>query len=213
MNEHATTTTGIRSWAFDDEMTSPFALPRGFVGRLAGAVMGYTNASEQRDAAQFLAVRPGERVIEIGYGPGTLVKMLAAAGAAEVGGVDPSPEMQAMARRRARRAKARADLRVGTADAIDFEDARFDAAVSVNNVLMWTDLGAALDEIRRVLRPGGRVVIAWHGGRAPTRIGRTLVPGPEILDRIEQAVQDRFDTAERRELQRLTAFSGTRSSG
>jgi hypothetical protein len=53
----------------------------------------------------------------------------------------------------------------------------------------------------------------WHGGRAPTRIGRTLVPEPEILDRIEQAVRDRFDAAERRELQRLTAFSGTRSPG
>jgi SAM-dependent methyltransferase len=198
------------SWAFGTPMTSPFAVPRGFAGWLAGAILAITNDAEQRDAAALAAVRPGERVLEIGYGPGQLTGMLLAAGAAEVAGVDPSPEMQRMATRRTKKAGGRADLRVGTADRTGFPDGRFDIVVSVNTIVMWPDLGAGLDEICRVLCPGGRAVIAWHGGRNPTRMARHLVLGEEVLARIEVALHERFDDVQRHELRLLTAFTGTR---
>ena len=59
------------SWAFDKPVDgNPFARPRGLAGRLAGLVMAMTNHGEQLQAAELLAIKPGERVIEIGTGRG-----------------------------------------------------------------------------------------------------------------------------------------------
>ena len=77
-----------RSWAADRPVTSPFAKPRGLRGRLAGRFMLWTN--KQDDMLTVLDVRPGDRVLEVGYGPGGLVRLLAGrTDAAAVQGVDP----------------------------------------------------------------------------------------------------------------------------
>ena len=61
----------LTSWAFDRPLDgNPFARPHGPVGRLAGLIMAMTNRAQQRETAELLAVRPGERVIEIGTGRG-----------------------------------------------------------------------------------------------------------------------------------------------
>jgi hypothetical protein len=59
-----------RSWAVDRPVTSPFALPSGVRGRLAGWIMLLTN--KQEEVLTLLDVRPGDRVLEVGYGPGGL---------------------------------------------------------------------------------------------------------------------------------------------
>src|SRR5918996_155762 len=103
------------SWATDRPMTSPFARPRGWRGRLAGRFMLWTN--RQADLIDILDVRPGHRVLEVGYGPGGLIRLLLTrTEAASVVGVDPSPEMRELAGRETRRANPRADLRLGTAE-------------------------------------------------------------------------------------------------
>jgi SAM-dependent methyltransferase len=192
------------SWVTKQPLESPFALPYGLRGRLAGRFMLWSN--RQDELLPVLDVRPGEHVLEVGYGPGGLIRLLNRTTAGRISGVDPSPDMRAMARRHA----GDADLRLGSADDTGFPDDGFDCVVSVNNVALWPDLGTALDELRRVTRPSGRLVIAWHGGTAPSFIGRRLRLPEEILDRVRDALHDRFAEVARRELTRLTIFTAAR---
>jgi SAM-dependent methyltransferase len=199
-----------RSWLLDRPLTG-FALPRGRLGSLLGRVMARLSRAEQREAFELLGVRPGERIMEAGYGPGVLVALLLDAGAT-VAGADPSPQMCALARCRNHAAvtEGRADLRVGTAERTGLSDAAFDAAVSVNNVPMWSDLAAGMRELRRVVRPGGRVLIIWHGGSRPEWAARRMTLGEEVLARILASMRATFGSAELHHGTRVVAFRATR---
>jgi SAM-dependent methyltransferase len=104
-------------------------------------------------------VPPSGKVLDVGTGPGTL-SLLAAAAGAQVTAVDFAPEMVARARRRAEAAKLDVDLRVGDATQLDVPDARFDAAYAMFVLMFVPDRPAAFRELARVLRPGGRALVA-----------------------------------------------------
>ncbi|RFS81264.1 class I SAM-dependent methyltransferase [Actinomadura spongiicola] len=190
-------------WTSERGTRSPFAVPRGLRGRIAGRLMLRMN--RQDEVAELLDVRPGQAVLEIGYGPGGMIRRLTRT-AGRVSGVDPSPEMRDMARKQA----PDADLRLGTADDTGFGDAEFDRVVTVNTVGLWPALDAGLDELCRVTRPGGRVVIAWHGGGRPQRGTRRFRLPDDQLRRIEDGLRRRFSDVTRHELSDLTAFAARR---
>jgi SAM-dependent methyltransferase len=102
-------------------------------------------------------------------------------------------------------------LDLGTADRTGLPDASVDRVVSVNNVAIWPDLAAAVDELHRVVRQGGLVTIAWHGGTTPSRIARSLRLPEDELGRIEQLLRDRFADVSRRQLASLDVFKAVRS--
>jgi SAM-dependent methyltransferase len=196
----------------DPSTNNPFAHPSGWVGRMAGRFMLWTN--KQDDVVDVLAVQPGHDVLEIGYGPGGLIRLLAErSDAASIRGVDPSPEMRDQASRHNRNAvcTGRVALDLGTADRTGLADARVDRVVSVNNVAIWPDLEAAVDELHRVLRPGGILVIAWHGGTSPSRIARSLRLSEGELGHIEHVLRDRFGEVSRKQLASLDVFTAVRS--
>lgn len=185
-------------------------MPRGLLGRLAGRFMLWTN--RQADVLTILDVRPGEKVLEIGYGPGGLVRLLAeGTGASLIQGVDPSPAMRNLATKHHRAAShaGRIDLRIGTADDTGLAGQGVDRVVSVNNVAIWPDLEAGLDELHRVVRPAGTVVIAWHGGSSPSRIAQRLRLPADKLARIENSLAERFTTVTRHQLPSLDVFAAT----
>jgi ubiquinone/menaquinone biosynthesis C-methylase UbiE len=163
--------------------------------------------NRQDEVAALLDVRPGEDVLEVGYGPGALTRRLARAATGRLCGVDPSPQMRRMALKHA----PRADLRLGTADDTGFGDAEFDCVVSVNNIGIWPSLEAGLDELHRVTRPGGRVVIAWHGGRGSSRLARRLAMTDAQLDSVERELGRRFAAVRRQDLSDLTTFTACRT--
>jgi trans-aconitate methyltransferase len=102
-----------------------------------------------------LAAQPGERILDLGCGDGTLTEQIKAAGASVVG-IDSSPEMIAGAARRG------LDARLIDATALRF-DAEFDA-VFTNAVLHWiADADAVLAGVARALKPGGRFVGEFGG--------------------------------------------------
>jgi len=114
-----------------------------FVSELAGPVL------------DLLAPRPGERMLDLGCGEGTIASALIDRGCAVVA-VDSSPEQVAAASRRG------VDARVADATALDFERA-FDAVFS-NAVLHWVrPPEAAVAGIARALKPGGRFVAEFGG--------------------------------------------------
>jgi SAM-dependent methyltransferase len=197
----------LTPWTADKPARSPFALPRGRPGRLAGRLK--LLLSRQQEVACLLDVQDGAHILEIGYGPGALIGLLRQTPAGRVCGVDPSPQMRDLAQRR----NPGADLRIGTAARTGFGDGAFDRVVSVNTVALWPDLRAGLKELNRVTRPGGRVLIAWHGGQRPSLIARRLALPEDVLCRIEQETGVLFTGTTRHELAALTAFTATRPPG
>lgn len=192
------------SWLVDRPLRGP-ALPSGRLARLWGWLL-LLNQTEQREVLGFAGVRPDQQVLEVGYGPGALAELVQKRGAT-VSGVDPSPEMAAMATRRARGA----DMRVGTAEATGMPDAAFDVVLSVNNVPMWSDLHAGFAELHRVLRPGGRLIVSWHGGSKVGRTARKLTLPPAVLDQILDAMREAFGDGERHTLEHVEVFSALRA--
>jgi ubiquinone/menaquinone biosynthesis C-methylase UbiE len=169
--------------------------------------------SRQDEVLALLDVRPGDRVLEVGYGPGAMIRLLVEqTRAATICGVDLSPSMREAAAKYNRRAveAGRVDLRVGAADATGFDAASFDRVVSVNNVALWPDLDAGLDELRRVARPGAVVLVAWHGGRATSRVARSLALPEDKLERIRAALAARFTEVTRHELTNQVVFRAVR---
>jgi ubiquinone/menaquinone biosynthesis C-methylase UbiE len=139
-----------------------------------------------RDA---LAAAPGERILDVGCGPGfyteELLPVVGDAGA--IVGIDSSPSMLAVA---ASRVAGHANVTFHEADAtlLPVEDGYFDAAFSVQVIEYVADADRALAEIYRALRPGGRAVVwdvdwatvSWHSADAE-RMDRALDAWAEHL--------------------------------
>lgn len=126
------------------------------------------------DLAQILA---GSTVLEVGCGTGD-VALLAKTRAGQQGavyGIDPAPEMIAVAREKAARQGRRVDFQIGVIEALAFPDASFDVVLSS---MMMHHLPAELKprglaEIARVLKPGGRLLIV-DMKRPSTHVGHVL---------------------------------------
>ena len=113
---------------------------------------------EQRRATRaILALKPGEHVLDVGSGPGFLADEMAQEVGADgrVAGVDPSESMLALAKRQT----AAAEFQSGDALSLPFADETFDVVVSTQVLEYVEDVAAALAEARRVLRPGGRLLV------------------------------------------------------
>src|SRR5262249_4160088 len=107
-----------------------------------------------------LAASPGDRVLDVGCGPGfycaELVQEVGADGA--IVGVDASPQMLSLAKRRCED-HSNVALHHADATSLPVGDASFDAAVCVQVLEYVVDVAAGLAELHRVLRPGRRVVV------------------------------------------------------
>jgi arsenite methyltransferase len=107
-----------------------------------------------------LAAGPGERILDVGCGPGLLVERIAASVGedGEARGVDLSATMIALARARCSGSRW-VGFEPADATALPFEDGRFDAVACTQVLEYVPDVGRALDELKRVLRPGGRALL------------------------------------------------------
>lgn len=127
-------------------------------------------------------IAPGDDVLDIGCGTGTL----AIAAAKRVGpdgtvqGVDPSVALLARAEKKARRAGVDVAFHTGTGDRLPFDDASFDVVLStlVFHHLPGPVVHATFGEIRRVLRPGGRLLVVDIGGAQDPH--RRTMHGPNV---------------------------------
>ncbi|WP_235850926.1 class I SAM-dependent methyltransferase [Paraburkholderia piptadeniae] len=147
-----------------------FGRPQGVLGLIGGKIMANMNAPCAAWAIGLLEVRASDRVIEIGFGPGVGIQLLAQkATAGMIAGVDPSREMiaQAAARNAPAIARGQVDLRQGLAGRLPFDEDTFDKALAVNSMQVWPDPAAGLAELRRVMKPGATLVLAFtiHSGQ------------------------------------------------
>jgi ubiquinone/menaquinone biosynthesis C-methylase UbiE len=146
-----------------------FGRPHGTLGSIAGAIMAFENRAVNRLVVDELRIAPADVVLELGCGPGVgLAEAATRASAGRVVGVDPSPVMVRQAGRRNRRAVVddRVSVSCAPAEDLPFPDDGFDCAFAVNSVQHWESVPDGLDELHRVLRPGGRLVLARRLQRA-----------------------------------------------
>lgn len=128
------------------------------------------------DGRRWVTSRVTDNVLEIAVGTGRNLPSYARG--VSVTGIDISPAMLEIARRRASECGTNADLRVGDAQALDFPDDAFDSVVSTLTMCTIPDHERAIAEVRRVLRPGGRFVLLEHV-RSPNRLVRGV---QQLLD-------------------------------
>lgn len=139
-----------------------FARPEGLAGRwLIAPWLNRISRRMNRLTLAQLEVGSGDDVLEVGFGGGALLAELARVTRGRVIGVDLSEAMVARARRRFR-GDERVELHAASAEVLPLPDASVDRACSVNNLYFWPDAEAALRELARVIRPGGRVAVAFE---------------------------------------------------
>jgi ubiquinone/menaquinone biosynthesis C-methylase UbiE len=105
------------------------------------------------------------RVLEIGIGSGLNLPFYSPSIEGLIG-LDPSPKLLSMTRQNVRLSLRSVELVEGSAEAIPLEDSSIDTVVTTWTLCSIPDAGRALGEMRRVLRPTGRLLIVEHG-RAP----------------------------------------------
>jgi len=115
----------------------------------------------KRRIVRLAKLTPGERVLDVGCGTGVLT-CLAAQEVSEAVGIDAAPEMIEVARAKAARQGVRVDFRAALIEALPFPDAHFDVAFSTLMIhhLPPAVKRAGLREVLRVLKPGGRLLVA-----------------------------------------------------
>lgn len=138
-------------------------------GRMLMGLAGPGMAGERRLALEMLGLSPGDRVLDVGCGPGNFARWFAGEAGPEslVVGLDASATMLARAVREGVPANV-AYVR-GDAEALPFRDGVFDAVCCFAALYLVEDPDAAVAELARVLAPGGRVAIL-------TSVHRTIAP-------------------------------------
>jgi SAM-dependent methyltransferase len=125
----------------------------------------YTSAesvAQRRASLDMLSLRAGERVVDVGSGPGFLAVEMAAQVGPDglVVAVEPSEAMRALAQTRdLPSGAARIEHRAGDATALPLDDATVDVVTATQVYEYVADLPAALAQTRRVLKPGGRIFV------------------------------------------------------
>ena len=140
---------------------SQFSRPASVMGLLVLRSMNIAHARLHRWGLEAAEIRPRDKVLDVGCGGGKAIARILTRTRREVAGVDHSPEAVETTRRLNRCAIASGRLRVleGSVDHLPFRDGFFDVVTAFETTYFWPDLQAGLIEIRRVLSPGGRLVI------------------------------------------------------
>lgn len=158
-------------------MPVSYAKPYKGIG-MEGAIASWYARNTRRDLAEFrsLAARlskeisPGSRILEVAPGPGYLSIELAKRGQYEVTGLDISKSFVEIARKNAAGESVCVDFRRGNASAMPFEDNAFDFVVCRAAFKNFTQPLEAINEMFRVLKPGGRAMIIDLRRDAPRKV-------------------------------------------
>ena len=133
--------------------------------------MGFFDRHLFKDSRDWVCRQAEGDVLEVAVGTG--LNLLHYPPEVRLTGIELSPEMLKIARRRAAELPHNVDLREGDAHRLDFPDGSFDTVVCTFSLCAIPDERQAVSEMKRVLRPGGLLVLADHIA-SPNRVGRGI---------------------------------------
>ncbi|MGH3252247.1 MAG: class I SAM-dependent methyltransferase, partial [Trebonia sp.] len=176
--------------ALDRDVIGQAHHPRGAAGSVNGWVFAHRPSNRQRNrwVVSLLDVRPADRALEIGFGPGVAIAELARAGAGHVYGIDHSGVMLRQASRRnaaAIRAGRVTLIRASVDQLPPALDGPFGAILAVNSLGFWPAPAERLAELRQRLAPGGRIAIVSQ----PRCPGATAGTSRSAADEIENLLR------------------------
>jgi ubiquinone/menaquinone biosynthesis C-methylase UbiE len=167
-----------------------FGHPRGLPGHVAGWVMAHRPSNRRRNqwVVSLLEVRPTDRVLEVGFGPGLAIAELChrIGTSGHVFGVDRSAVMLEQASRRNAAAIGCGRVTLTQASVEDLPttmNGPFDIVLSVNSIGFWSVPAEQLKELRRWLTCGGRIAVV-----SQPRAGRTT-SAPEVATELQSLLQ------------------------
>ena len=140
---------------------SQCARPEGALGRVMLSFMNYTHAPLTNWGLKLVDVQDGWTMLDVGCGGGfTICRLLKRSKDAQVYGIDISEESVAKAKKvNAEVLDKQVFITQGSAEKLPYEDKKFDLVTAVETVYFWPNLPDCLQEVRRVLKPGGKFAI------------------------------------------------------
>ena len=157
--------------------------PSGLLGRIIGRAMVKDTASSNDRCLELLELTVPRTVLEVGFGQGRTTAKLARQGHRVVG-VEVSDTMvnQATARNRRACREGRTELVGGNGITIPFETDTADSAFTAHTIYFMAEPHTTVNEIARILKPGGRLVVACRVGddEMPAWMDRTVYRIPTI---------------------------------
>lgn len=142
---------------FTEYVGSQLSNPRGLGGKIVSLVQNIANSQLYRNAVAHVNVSNDEKLLDVGYGNGHLLKRIYKKCMPDMYGIDISDDAKLMASKRNRKAElaGKLHLQVGDCCALPFDDGMFAAVTTINTVYFWSDTVKGLSEIRRCLKNGG----------------------------------------------------------
>ena len=141
---------------------SQFSRPSSLMGRILLRSMNIGHGRLHQWGLKAAGIQLTDRVLDVGCGGGKAISRILEETRREVAGIDHSPEAVKTARSVNRAAVSSGRLRIveSSVESLPFRDGFFDVVTAFETTYFWPELQAGLTEIRRVLSPGGRLVIA-----------------------------------------------------
>lgn len=172
-------------------LVAQFGNPRGFLGGVAGLIMRVRPSNRERNQRTLarLEIRPEDRVLEIGFGPGLAIESAAAlASRGKVVGLDRSELMLRQAT--CRNAKAieagRVELMLGSTERLPECPVHFDKVFAIKVYMFWDDPVPTLQGLRGVMKPGGAISLTLQ----PRKRGATDEDARAAADAMAASLRD-----------------------
>lgn len=145
--------------SLNEYIAKQFANPHGIGGRIVMTVMNRQNAAIYDATEALLHPKAQDVVLDIGCGNGVMMERIARTCDCRLIGTDISEDVLAIAKRRLDGKNA--ELLCCPVDVMPIENSAIDKALTINTFYFWNDLADGLQEIARVLKPGG-IFISTH---------------------------------------------------
>ena len=169
-----------------NKIISQFCKSTGVCGSMLGRIMTVSNRKMHRAVLKELG--GSECILEIGFGTGSQLEMISRSyPGAELFGIDISEDMLKAARKRLNR---KAKLSLCDCAKTDFQDGSFDAVITTDTCYFWQDSQRVLTEIKRITKPGGRLILAYnsmYAGSVRKSAGTAMYSDETITSEITRA--------------------------
>ncbi len=173
-------------------LRAQFGRPSGLLGIIAGRIMARTPSNKERIqwTISLLDIKPADRILEIGFGPGFAIELLSKiASEGFIAGVDHSDVMVRHASKRNAGAirEGKVALLLGSASTMPKFDEPFDKIFTINSIHFWNEPVDCLRELRKLLKPGGLIAVTLQPRSRSATDATTKEVGDELARNLERA--------------------------